>query len=112
MLLLVVEVDENCAHMGGWDGPCEEVGGVLFSLSLFVACGVNADISLLERFILLNMLVKAVLDLLFFNGIFSVVSLSFDVLPASPYLRLEGDAGGDCTFECRSPSTLDLETWG
>jgi len=102
-----------CAQIGVSNGPLAEDGGEVFSLSRgrVGACAAYVDRSLLERFILPNMADKLVLDLLFFG-------LPLSGLPPSPpfrlpvavaSFRLEGDEGGDCTLDCRSPSTFDRE---
>lgn len=102
-----------CAQIGVSIGPLAEDGGEVFSLSrgLVGACAAYVDRSLLERFILPNMADKLVLDLLFFGFPFSGLAISPPfLLPAVvASLRLDGDDGGDCTLDCRSPSTFDLE---
>jgi hypothetical protein len=103
------DAEENCAQMGASSGPLAEEGGVVFSLSRGCAWAVYAARSLLERFIFPNMADKLVLDLLFLMLMFSVLAGDPDLRSSFFSLFLEGDEGGDCTFDCRSPSTFALE---
>lgn len=105
-------LEAYCAQIGVSIGPLAEDGGEVFSLSrdLVGACAAYVDRSLLERFILPNIADRLVLDLLFFGFPLSGLPPSPpDFLPAAvSSLRFEGDEGGDCTLDCRSPSTFDL----
>lgn len=116
----LLEVEENCAQIGASIGPLADDGGVVFSLSFGCVRLVYAERSLLDLLILPNMADRLVLDLLFFGLLLSAFTGDLDLDRVSSFLPpyatfscgLEGDAGGDCTFDCRSPSTLDLEAWG
>ena len=107
----LVAVLENCAQIGVSAGPSEDEGGVLFSFSLLCAAApAYAVRSLLERFILPNIADRLVEDLVFLGfaeaspvlvGTFvSLVSVRLESLEAFAAVgRLEGEDGGDCTFD-------------
>ena len=101
---------ENCAQIGVSAGPSEDEGGVLFSFSLICAVEpVYAVRSLLERFILPNIAERLVEDFDFLGlaeaspvlvGTFvSFVSLRLESPEVFAVERLEGEDGGDCTFD-------------
>ena len=111
---LCVAVVANCAHIGAFIGcPLDDDGGVVFSLSLgtFIC-----ERSLLERFILENMLDRFAEDLDFcgeiasssFVGFFGDDRRSLLVFEEVMFraLLFEGEDGGDCTFDPRSPNGL------
>lgn len=111
----------NCAQIGvSAGGPLDDDGGVVFSLSF---CILVSDRSLLERFILAKTLAKLVEDLDFLGIAEVSVLIDFfsDCAESCPGLvevifrwrPLEGDDGGDCTLDWRSPSGLLLAAaWG
>ena len=101
----------SCDQIGGGiGGPCDEVGGVVFSLS---PCS-RVETSLFERFMRAKTADKFVADF----GLFGFLTgsscwLGIAILRDSPLVlgvgvpferAFDGLEGGDCTLPCRSPS--------